>query len=77
MSMGRRVRACTRLSGPAKALTTRDYVRGISGLSTLLNKNCNAPDTHEDPRAIGTNRPLHVGKEETARHDSLDGETHV
>jgi hypothetical protein len=37
MSMGRRVRACTRLSGPAKALTTRDYVRGISGPSTLLN----------------------------------------
>jgi hypothetical protein len=29
------------------------------------------------PEAIGTNRPLHVGKEETARHDSLDGETHV
>jgi hypothetical protein len=37
MSVGRRVRACTRLSGPAKALTTCDYVRGISGPSTLLN----------------------------------------
>jgi hypothetical protein len=36
--MGRRLRACTRLSGPVKALTTRDYVRGISGPSTLLNK---------------------------------------
>jgi hypothetical protein len=39
ISMGRRVRACTRLSEPAKALTTRDYVRGISGPSTLLNRN--------------------------------------
>jgi hypothetical protein len=37
LSIGRRVRACTRLSEPAKALTTRDYVRGISGPSTLLN----------------------------------------
>jgi hypothetical protein len=37
MSIGRRVRACTRLSEPAKALTTRDCVRGISGPSTLLN----------------------------------------
>jgi hypothetical protein len=37
MSIGRRVRACTRLSEAAKALTTRDHVRGISGLSTLLN----------------------------------------
>jgi hypothetical protein len=39
MSIRRRVRACTRLSEPAKALTTgtRDYVRGISGPSTLLN----------------------------------------
>jgi hypothetical protein len=46
MSIRRRVRACTRLSGPAKALTTRDYryryVRGISGPSTLLN---NKPST--------------------------------
>jgi hypothetical protein len=37
LSIGRRVRACTRLSEPAKALTTRDYVRGVSGPSTLLN----------------------------------------
>jgi hypothetical protein len=37
MSIRRRVRACTRLSEPAKALITRDYVRGISGPSTLLN----------------------------------------
>jgi hypothetical protein len=37
MSIRRRMRACTRLSEPAKALTTRDYVRGISGPSTLLN----------------------------------------
>jgi hypothetical protein len=33
------VRACTRLSVAAKALATRDYVRGISGPSTLPN-NC-------------------------------------
>jgi hypothetical protein len=37
MSMGRRLRAYTELSGPTKAMTTRDYVRGISGPSTLLN----------------------------------------
>jgi hypothetical protein len=37
VSIGRRVRACTRLSEPAKALSTRNYVRGISGPSTLLN----------------------------------------
>jgi hypothetical protein len=38
MSIRRRVRACTRFSEPAKALTTHDYVRGISRPSTLLNK---------------------------------------
>jgi hypothetical protein len=37
MSMGRRVRACTRLLVAAKALATRDHVRGISGPSTLPN----------------------------------------
>jgi hypothetical protein len=37
LSIRRRVRACTRLSEAAKALATRDYVRGISGLSTLPN----------------------------------------
>jgi hypothetical protein len=37
MSMGRRVRACTRLSKAAKALFTRDHVRGISGLSAPSN----------------------------------------
>jgi hypothetical protein len=39
MSIGRRVRACTRLSVAAKTLTTRDHVRAISGPSTLFNKN--------------------------------------
>ncbi|KAF1835736.1 hypothetical protein BDW02DRAFT_567776 [Decorospora gaudefroyi] len=38
MSIGRRVRACTRLSVAAKTLTTRDHVRAISGPSTLFNK---------------------------------------
>jgi hypothetical protein len=37
MSIGRCVRACKRLSEAAKALTTRDHVRGISGPSTLFN----------------------------------------
>jgi hypothetical protein len=37
MSIGRRVRAYTRLLEAAKALTTRDYVRGISRLSALFN----------------------------------------
>jgi hypothetical protein len=37
ISIRRRVRACTRLLEVAKALATRDYVRGISGLSTLPN----------------------------------------
>jgi hypothetical protein len=37
ISIGRRVRACTRLLVAAKALATRDYVRGISRLSTLPN----------------------------------------
>jgi hypothetical protein len=37
MYIGRRVRAYTRLLEAAKALTTRDYVRGISGPSTLFN----------------------------------------
>jgi hypothetical protein len=37
ISMGRRVRACTRLSEAAKALATRDHVRDISGLSALSN----------------------------------------
>jgi hypothetical protein len=37
MSMGRRMRACTRLSEVANASTTRDHVRGISGSSTLFN----------------------------------------
>jgi len=31
------VRACTRLTEAAKALATRDHVRGISGLSALSN----------------------------------------
>jgi hypothetical protein len=39
ISIGRRVRACTRLLVAAKALATRDYVRGISKLSTLPNSN--------------------------------------
>jgi hypothetical protein len=34
---GRRVRASTRLTEAAKALATRDYVRGISGPSALSN----------------------------------------
>jgi hypothetical protein len=37
MSIGRRVRACTRLSVAAKALATRDYVKDISGLSAPSN----------------------------------------
>jgi hypothetical protein len=37
MSIGRRVRACTRLLVAAKALATRDHVRDISGPSTLPN----------------------------------------
>jgi hypothetical protein len=40
-------------------------------------KTATLPTRMKIPEAIGTNRPLHVGKEETARHDSLDGETHV
>jgi len=35
--IGRRVRASTRLTEAAKALATRDHVRGISGLSALSN----------------------------------------
>jgi hypothetical protein len=35
------VRAYTRLLEAAKALTTRDYVRGISRLSTLFNRYAN------------------------------------
>jgi hypothetical protein len=31
------VRACTRLTEAAKALATRDHVRGISGPSALSN----------------------------------------
>jgi hypothetical protein len=38
MCIGRRVRACTRLSEAAKALITRDHVIGISGTSTPLNR---------------------------------------
>jgi hypothetical protein len=38
MCIGRRVRACKRLSEAAKTLTTRDHVRGISGPSTLFNR---------------------------------------
>jgi hypothetical protein len=38
MSIERRVRACTRLLVAAKALATRDHVRGISGLLALSNK---------------------------------------
>jgi hypothetical protein len=37
MSIGRRVRACTRLSEAAKALATRDHVKDISGPSALSN----------------------------------------
>jgi hypothetical protein len=37
MSIGRLVRACTKLSEAAKALATRDHVKGISGLSALSN----------------------------------------
>jgi hypothetical protein len=37
ISIRRRVRACTRLLVAAKALATRDYVRGISRPSTLPN----------------------------------------
>jgi hypothetical protein len=39
MCIGRRVRACKRLSEAAKTLTTRDHVRGISGPSTPFNRN--------------------------------------
>jgi hypothetical protein len=35
--IGRRVRACTKLTEAAKALATRDHVRGISGPSALSN----------------------------------------
>jgi hypothetical protein len=38
MSIGRRVRASTRLTEAAKALATRNYVRGISRLLALSNK---------------------------------------
>jgi hypothetical protein len=38
LSIGRRMRASTRLTEAAKALATRDYVRGISRLSTLPNR---------------------------------------
>jgi hypothetical protein len=38
MCIGRRVRACKKLSEAAKALTTRDHVRGIGGPSTFLNR---------------------------------------
>jgi hypothetical protein len=38
MSIGRRVRACTRLLKTAKALATRDHVRGISRLLALSNR---------------------------------------
>jgi hypothetical protein len=37
MCIGRRVKACKRLSEAAKTRTTRDHVRGISGPSTLFN----------------------------------------
>jgi hypothetical protein len=37
MCIGRRKRACKRLSEAAKTLTTRDHVKGISGRSTPLN----------------------------------------
>jgi hypothetical protein len=37
MSVERRVRAYTRLLKAAKALATRDYVRGISRLLALSN----------------------------------------
>jgi hypothetical protein len=37
MCIGRRARACKRLSEAAKTLTTRDHVRGIGGPSTPLN----------------------------------------
>jgi hypothetical protein len=40
MSIGRRVRACTRLLVAAKALATRDHVRDISGLLALSNRVC-------------------------------------
>jgi hypothetical protein len=38
ISIRRRVRAYIRLLETAKALATRDYVRGISRLSTLPNR---------------------------------------
>jgi hypothetical protein len=37
LCIGRRVRACTRLS---EALAKRNHVRGISGLSALSNRMC-------------------------------------
>jgi hypothetical protein len=37
LSIGRGVRACTRLLEAAKALATRDHVRGISEPSALSN----------------------------------------
>jgi hypothetical protein len=37
MCIGRRARACKKLSEAAKTLTTRDHLRGISGMSTPLN----------------------------------------
>jgi hypothetical protein len=70
MSIGRRVRACKRLSEAAKALTTRDHVRGISGPSTLFN----TPAADDDiVLAGGSETPIEAWGEVTIPLSTLNG----
>jgi hypothetical protein len=59
--IGRRVRACTRLTEAAKALATRDHVRGISGPSALSNNHDGIYDINvpvkTPPWSIDSNTP--------------------
>jgi hypothetical protein len=70
MCIGRRVRACKRLSGAAKTLTTRDHVRGISGPSTLfktIQREDDYPDIDQHPVQFALGGPS--VPEEACWHD--------
>jgi hypothetical protein len=54
MCIGRRARACKRLSEAAKTLTTRDHVKGIGGTSTPLNRKYYRMVTEREPSISGS-----------------------
>jgi hypothetical protein len=77
ISVGRRVRACTRLSEAAKALATRDHVRGISGPSTLPNTYITAALLHLSGRRSAPATPSNQKVSMIDEHRSCCAEQYI